>query len=204
MISLYAGADWSGKPYERNDLFIFCVVVLDDAEAWDGSCRQLRQRLRMPPNREFHARDMGKSSHKLEFLTAGQEAGMRVGACIVDTSSENDGLADLTHESVAMELLHQFLPVHPFRSFWYDKGDLKGEKAEKAFETEICRYNRTLYPSSPLETKCRKSHNSNLIQLADVMAYAFRTLAIGTLREPQLRSLLKEINRDERNIIIRR
>ena len=200
----YAGADWSGKPHERNDLFIFCVVALSDAEAWDSSCRQLRQRLKMPPNREFHARHMGKGSHKLEFLTAGQEAGMRVGAFIIDTNSEKDELASLTHESAAMELLHQFLPVCPFHSFWYDKGDLKGEKAEKAFETEICRYNRTLYPSSPLETKCRKSNNSNLIQLADVMAYAFRTLERGTLKDPQLKLLLREINRDKRNLIIRR
>ena len=204
MHKFYAGADWSGKPYERNDLLIFCVIALSDAETWDVSCRQLRQRLRMPANQEFHARDMGKGSDKLELLQAAQEAGMRVGACIVDTGSENPELASLTHESAAMEVLQQFLPVYPFQSFWYDKGDLKGEKAEKAFETEICRFNRTIYPSSPLETKCRRSNNSNLIQLADVMAYAFRTFERDTLKEPRLRSLLKAINKDERNLIIRR
>ncbi len=203
-----AGADWSGKPYETGDLFLFCVVALSDVAAWDETCGEIRRKLRMTQGQEFHGHKMKGDSQRLELLQAGQNAGMRVGVFIshnknIEAETKANKKVALTHQGVALDLLSRFLPLCPLQIFWFDEGDLKGKKAEKAFATQVCRLNRTFYPTLRLEARCRKAEDKNLIQLADVMAYSFRTQERGTLKNPQLKSLLKEIEEDERNLIIR-
>ena len=203
MIPFYAGADWSGKPDEVGDTFIFCVVALSDAEVWEETCLRVRQKLGMSQRQEFHGHIMKTDVRVLELLQAGYDMGMRVGAFISTVQAVTAGNLFLTREGVALEVLEQFLPICPLQTFWFDKGDLKGKNAEKAFGTEVCRRNRAIHPDSTLEANCRKSNSSSLIQLADVMAYAFRTQARGKMKDLKLKSLLNAIGRDERNLIIR-
>ncbi|RYZ87102.1 MAG: hypothetical protein EOP06_13275 [Proteobacteria bacterium] len=137
---------------------------------------------------------------RLELLRVGQGLGMRFGATIVRSPRQQG--ENLSYETIALELLSQFLPMCALRSLWCDV-EIQGDRA-KVFETEVKRCNREIYPGDHLKVRVRDSKTIHLIQLADVMAYALRTQARNALESPELVQFLKEIVADEKNLILYR
>lgn len=203
MNPLYAGGDWSGKPDKPREPRIFCVVALADADAWNESCRQLRRTLDWAQNREFHGYKMKDDAQRLEMLRLGREAGMRVGALILGANAGVAVEQTPTYQSLALELLNPFFAHAALRMLWCDT-EIEGEAAQKTFETAVQHCHRSLYPDARFEARVRKSHTSNLIQLADVMAYTLRTQALGKVKNPALQGFLKEVANDKTNLILSR
>ncbi len=189
MTPLYAGGDWSGKPDKRDEALIFCVVALSDKEAWTDSCRQLRHNLRMAQNAEFHGHEMKDDAHRLQLLQAGREAGMKIGALVLSKGARAEGNETPSYESAALELLNPFFARYALRDLWCDN-EIQGKAAQKAFETELQRCHRAIHPNARFKARLRPSHTSDLIQLADVMAYALRTQSHGTLKDAPLERFL--------------
>lgn len=203
MDALYAGGDWSGEPNQPDEPFIFCVVTMGDAEAWNDSCRQLRKTLRWAQNREFHGYKMKDDVQRLQVLRMGRAAGMRVGALILTANTRALEKRAPSYQSIALELLDQFFSRAALRMLWCDT-EIEEEIAQKAFETAVRHCHRAVHPDARFEARVRKSHTSSLIQLADVMAYALRTQAQNKVKDPSLRQFLKEIAADEKNLILYR
>ena len=111
-------------------------------------------------------------------------------------------MGEVTYASLALMFLPHFLPICPLKALWYDE-EIKGRKAEQEFETAVQRCNRALYPTGRLKLRSRKSHTSDLIQLADVFAYTLLRQTRGVLSYPPLERLLREIETDKTNLIIR-
>lgn len=202
MGSFYAGGDWSGQVDRADDVFIFCVVALPDVEAWNDSCRDLRQQLGMAQNKEFHAHSMKNDAQRLQVLIAGRELGMRVGALILSNRAEELNGAP-SYESIALELLGLFFPVCLLKTLWFDQ-EIQGRTREQKFQADVRRCFKAIHPDASLKVTPRASHASNLIQLADVMAYAWRTQTRGTLQDAALNCFLKETEAGAENVIVRR
>ena len=200
---LYAGADWSGKPYTPNEPFVFCIAALNDAEAWNDACLELRAKLRMPRDKEFHGHLMNSDAKRLEILQGAQQLDLRVGALIVLPQTKTSERATLSHQSIALELADQFFPKLVTRDLWCDT-EIEGKPAQKAFETELHRCHRAIHPTVRFEARIRKSHTSNLIQLADVVAYALRRQAMNKIKDPASRQFLKRMASDANSLIITR
>ncbi len=200
MIPLHAGGDWSGDPNKLDEAFIFCVVALGDKEAWSDSCRQLRRKLRMPQNREFHGHEMKNPQQRLELLEMGRAAEMKVGALIVAKETRVLMTETLGYQDIALELLNQFFPRYILRDLWCDN-EIQGDK-QKAFETELKRCHRAINPQTRFDAKVRPSHTNDLIQLADGIAYALQAQARGTLKNLVLRQFLKDMAADEGNLLV--
>ena len=203
MTPLYAGGDWSGKADTPYEPFIFCVVILGDAEAWNQSCQQLREKLRIASHREFHGYLMKDDAQRLEMLQLAREAEMRVGALIVTPNTKILEGATLDYQSIALELMGELFPRLALQNLWCDT-EIQGEKAQKAFETQVQRCHRTIHPNARFEARIRDSKTSSLIQLADVMAYTLRTQTLGKVKNPALRQFLKEVASDDANLILTR
>lgn len=201
--AFYAGGDWSGEPNQPDEPFIFCVVTMGDAEAWNDSCRQLRKTLRWAQNREFHGYKMKDDVQRLQVLRMGRAAGMRVGALILTANTRALEKRAPSYQSIALELLDQFFARAALRMLWCDT-EIEGEEAQKTFETALQHCHRKIHPDARFEARVRKSHTSNLIQLADVMAYTLRTQAMGKVKNPASRQFLKEMTNDQANLIISR
>ncbi len=200
--TLVAGGDWSGQVDRADDVFIFCVVALPDVEAWNDSCRDLRHQLGMAQNKEFHAHSMKNDAQRLQVLNAGRELGMRVGALILSNRAEELNGAP-SYESIALELLGLFFPVCLLKTLWFDQ-EIQGRTREQKFQADVRRCFKAIFPNASLKATPRASHASNLIQLADVMAYAWRTQTRGTLEGAALNRFLKEMEVGTENVIVRR
>ncbi len=196
----YAGGDWSGRP-ESDDLLVFCVAALGDLEAWNETCRDLRQRFGMAQEQEFHGHEM-RPEQMLELLSAARRLDMRVGALLIDNAPVSGEVRTaLQHAPLALALLRRLLPLCPLQKLWYDE-EIKGKKAEQAFNTEVQRIQRMVHADTKISAKARRSHTSNLVQLADVIAYALAKQARRTLKHSLLEQYLRELRADERNLII--
>lgn len=199
---LYAGGDWSGEVDRADDVFIFCVVALPDVEDWNDSCRDLRQQLGMAQNKEFHAHGMKNDAQRLQVLNAAKDFGLQVGAIILShRAEESKGVP--SYESIALELLGLFFPICLLKTLWFDQ-EIQGRAREQKFQADVRRCFKAIHPDASLKVTPRASHASNLIQLADVMAYTWRTQTRGTLEDAALNRFLKEMEAGTENMIVRR
>lgn len=157
----------------------------------------------MPQNKEFHGHEMTNPEDRLELLRMGQAAGMKVGALIISKETRMLGGEALGHQSIALELLNQFFPKYVLKKLWCDD-EFQSEAAKSVFESELKRCHRAIHPQTRFDARVCKSHQSDLIQLADGVAYALQSQARGTLKNPGLQQLLKDIAADKGNLILRR
>ena len=197
-----AGGDWSGKP-DRDDLLIFAVAAMENAEDWSEHCTIIRQQIGKPRDVEFHARDMS-DAERFALLSAARNAGLVVGVLVLKKSEAPDEnfAALFNYTTSAQELLGAFFSRYQLKRFWYDS-EVNGRKAQQEFETGLYRFHRAIYPNTTLKASCRPSHTSDLVQLADCVAYAFRRQALNAIKYAPLRQLVKEIAADQRNLVIR-
>ncbi len=137
---------------------------------------------------------------RLELVRARHALGMRFGALVI--SSPRQPNQTLSYETIALELLHQFLPTCVLKSLWCDM-EIQSQKA-KVFETQVKRCNRDIHPNERLKVRVRDSKTIHLIQMADVMAYALKTQMRNALESPEMAQFLKEIAAGENNLILYR
>ena len=199
----YAGGDWSGKAETPDEPFIFCVTALNDAEAWDEACLGLRTKLRMKRDKEFHGHLMNSDTHRLEVLQLARRLDLRVGALILLPETKFLESVTLSYQNIALELVNRFFPQLPLRDLWCDT-EIEGKSAQQAFETALKRCYREIHPGSRFNARVRESHTSNLIQLADIMAYTLRRQTMGKIKNSALRQFLKEVASDTNNLIVTR
>ncbi len=200
---LDAGGDWSGKA-DKDEILVFGFAGCEDAETWSKQCATIRHRLGMPQNAEFHARDMSEPEIQA-YLQAARDAEIVMGAVILrkpqHPGAESPG--DFTCAFAAQEFFRTFLLRYNIKRFWYDT-EIEGRAAEQAFETELSRINRALRPDTSFKARCRRSDKSDLVQIADSVAYVLRRYSLGTLKSAPLRKLVGEILEDESNVILTR
>jgi len=155
----------------------------------------------MAQRAEFHARDMSEQEI-LNYLQSARDAGIVIGAVILKKPPANTQLlANFNCAFAAQEFFRVFLTRYNVRRFWYDT-EIEGRVAEQTFETELSRINRELCPGTSLKARCRRSHQSDLVQIADSIAYIMRRHTLGVLKLQRLQRLTDEILSDERNVFL--
>lgn len=197
------GGDWSGKA-DRDELLIFGFAASEDAESWsEQHCPAIRHRLGMKQRAEFHAREMSEPEILL-YLQAARDAGIIMGAVILrkPLPTNVEALANFNCAVAAQKFFRVFLLRYRVKRFWYDT-EIEGKAAEQAFETELKHINRALHPGTSFKARCRSSHQSDMVQIADSVAYTIRRHSVGTIKSKTLRQLVAEIIADERNVILR-
>lgn len=207
---LQVGCDWSGRPAlesGQSNLFVACIIGVDDSEALAKQFAALRQRIKAQNPRkvvtELHGHQMPP-----EFIASALQIAMdlqtRVGLVLFDKeSADQEGYlpsAGKMHALTALKIWPEFLAFGPVARFDYDT-DISGKEHQKRFETELKRISSRIYPQNKMKAKSFPSDKSNAIQMADIVAYAFSRQEKGQKVEPEIARLLREIRRAPNTII---
>ena len=119
----------------------------------------------------------------LAYLQTAREAGHYYGRDGFEKAVANDAelLANFNCAVAAQNFFRVFLLRYRVKRFWYDT-EIEGRAAEQAFETELSRINRALHPGTSFKARCRSSHQSDMVQIADSVAYIIRRHSAGTIK----------------------
>jgi hypothetical protein len=99
-------------------------------------------------------------------------------------------------------VLDRILEAGPLRRVWCDEGDQRDKKRRQAFNTEVKRKARALWPDEAgPDVKHYPSNKSNLVQLADMIAYVLQRDARGLLETAELRQRARALWRAEGNLV---
>ena len=196
----HAGLDWSGRASlasRQPDIFIACLVAIEDVDTLKSRFDALRLETFGESDAELHGYKM-RPERIAAALQIGIDLDAKIAAlCIDKTVSTRAGtlppVGEL-HGLSALRVWSDLLGQISVARLVYDT-ELEGKKRQKAFETEIKRCSAALYPARKLKVKPLPSHQSDLIQLADVVAYALSRELRGEKVEPEIRKLLREIKR---------
>jgi hypothetical protein len=205
---LCAGLDWSGTPHPKEktveiDLYIPCAVSVPDIEATDGWFRDWRKELGRSIEFEFHGYRCSSKmllkaiAHVLEngsvfaVLFDKNEMLKNIGPWIFDHPA-------LLPPATGRMVLDRMLETDPLHDIWCDEDIGSNRRAE--FNTAIKRKARSLWPTTP-KIRHYPSHKSNMIQLADMMAYILQRDARGSLETEELRQRVKQLRNNNRNNI---
>lgn len=206
---LYAGLDWSGTPHAKEkgvekDLYIPCGVRVPDVEATNGYFAGWRAEFGRPATFEFHGYECGPRT-LLRAADYVLEVG-QVTAVVFDKDVLVDEMGPEVFEKPALlppatgrVVLDRMLSTSPLRRVWCDE-DMPNKKRQQAFNTAVKRKARTLWPddASP-DMKHYPSNKSNLVQLADMIAYVLQREARGLLETAELRQRAQALWRKQGN-----
>ncbi len=213
---LYAGLDRSGTSdltgiARGHDPYVVCVAAIETKdggqEALHTYFSEVRGTFGMAAAQEFHGHEMSEAmmSAVLETDAIGE---LRVGALLIDKAATQRfrGIAALPRppevQAVAAQvLLERFLARCPLVGLWCDE-DIKGKEKQQAFTSAVQRIHRTAWPGTQLKVRHKSSKSTDLIQLADVIAYGLANLARGTIKTSELRQRLVVIRDSTKNVII--
>ena len=198
---MHCGGDWSGKT--RDDVFVFTLAALPDAEIWHERTLEIRQQLGIARHIELHAHGLTEYE-RLMFLQAANKNGMIVGAVILQkpVAAKEISVALFDYANSAQCLFEVFAQRYCLKRLWYDE-EIKGKASQQKFETELYRINR-LHHTESMKAKCRPSHTSDMVQLADIVAYVLRRHITNAIKNPLLRQEVQRMVAEPRNLIIRR
>jgi hypothetical protein len=201
----HAGLDWTATP-SLNEPFAYGpgVVAVPDGATFEAAFCEIHQRF------GISGKEIKGHNSSIEVLDAVLQVLIdtqaKVGVLLLDKSrlltNPNAKLpspAVLRHQ-MACVLLEQFLASHPLAILYCDE-DIRGQKEQQAFKTEILRCKRALQPYSKMKISMRPSHKSVLIQAADVLAYVYSRELRGALA-PQLRRKLDSLRADTNNLFL--
>lgn len=199
---LCGGLDWSGTPdgNMRIPLYVPCIVAVQDDEKLSELFAELRQQFHMKQTEEF--RGSKASSEKLAaVLNVGLQLDFRVAALMIDkTASPIIPTPKATFVTLAAKsLLSRFAPLTELNRLWCDDEDL-GKAEERRFKNNVVRMARERGNAS-LKVSIYPSHKSDLIQLADISAYALSWDA-RKRSEAAVKTALQKIRKDPRNILM--
>jgi len=205
---MYAGLDWSGTPHPQEqgvgiDVYIPCIVHVEDIDATDTYMTDWRKQLGRSITYEFHGHQSRPEvlEQAIEYVLANG----RVVAVLLDKQeiTEQMGPQVFDHPATLPPatgriVLDQILEVGPLRRIWLDE-DIASDR-RKAFNTEIKRKARALGQESP-DLKHYPSDKSNMIQLADMIAYVLQRDAKNLLETEELCRLVRQLWRQTGNRI---
>ncbi len=199
---MYGGLDWSGTTDRNSEipLYVPCVVAVHDADQLSELFAELRPRFGMKKDEEF--RGSKATGEKLAaVLNVGLQLDFCVGALLIDkAASHTIPATKAAFISLATQrLLSQFMPRHALHRLWCDDEDL-GRKEELRFKSDVARMAREC-GNPNLKVSVYPSHKSDLIQLADVTAYALSWNA-RKRSEAEVKSALQAIRKSPSNTII--
>ncbi len=197
---MYAGIDWSGTPDIRKgvqepDLYVACCVVMPDIDEANRFLDELRKRRHQAFDYEFKGYHSTEESQKelIEYvLEVGKASTVIVGKRAVESSvgveifAHPDKLAIATGRMI----LKKALGESEIRTVWCDE-ELSKEK-QKRFNTAIHKDAKSLCRKSP-KIRHDASHKSNMIQLADTVAYMIQRDALGRVKLDRLKRIVKKL-----------
>jgi hypothetical protein len=209
---LYAGLDRSGTPDLKSTqagspLYVVCLAAVEDMEAFGRRMSETRFRFGMGMRAEFHGH---QTSDRMQaaVIEEALAVGLRVGVLVVDKEATRQQLEPATLPSpadfqlhTAVALLEQFLSRYALEGLWCDE-DIRGKARQQEFVTAVKRLHRANWPERHLKVRHRPSDSSDLIQLADVVAYGLHSLSRGAELRPELKPCLEAIWADAQNVIL--
>lgn len=199
---MHGGLDWSGTTYRNseNPLYVPCVVAVYDAEKLSALFADLRRNFGMKQDEEF--RGSKSSGEKLAaVLNVGLQLEFGVGVLLIDKTQSlvlPPTKADFVTLS-AQRLLNRFMQCQHLHRLWCDDEDL-GKAEERRFKSDIAQIARGCGVEK-IKTSIYPSHKSDLIQLADMTAYAFSWDA-RKRSEIAVKIALQKICKNANNIIV--
>lgn len=207
---LYAGLDWSGSPFEDDERYLYApsLVAVPDMEALETAFDRLRMTFHMADGAEFRGH---KSSEQMQIavLEAAEILEARFAVIVFDKraappSQEKVMLPDPNRfpAQTAIAVLEMFLPTCSLARLWYDEGDINARQRQQTFHSAVQRLHRSCHPGMSLKVRPRPSHQSALIQLADIAGYGFSRMARGLVERAELRQRLEAIRADARHIVV--
>jgi hypothetical protein len=158
----------------------------------------------MPARNEFRGHDCSEET-QLTLLNAVNGLGLRVAAVLYEKVSETQaalatGKSTDFEDKAALKLFRKFAGQYQVSKLWCDQ-DTEGRQEQKAFETALQRVHRELYPDGRFEARHKASHQSDLIQMADIIAYGLSRHERALVENADLRRVLSILRKDTRNII---
>ena len=202
--TFHAGLDWSGKPElsARPDTFIACFVAVSDPDELRLRFNALRQEARGGAVDELHGHKM-TPPYLAVALSIGLELEMSVGALCIDkrlSAQTGKWTQEKTlYEATALKLWPDFLERTPVAHLVHD-ADIEGKARPKAFATDLKRLTQPLGMHG-LKVKPLPSQKSDLIQLADVVAYTLSRQINKQKVEAEILELWEEIRGAKRNVV---
>ncbi len=209
---MYAGMDASGTPdfdfiSAGNNPYVISILAVENREALQSIHAEIRRRHRIGANTEFHGHTMLEKV-LADLLAEVHALNGRFGILMIDkelTRHVVDTSSLPSDMEIAIQarllLLEKFLTHSPLALLDSDE-DILGKLPQDAFKTEVKRLHRTLWPKTRLKMHVRDSKESELIQTADVSAYAFAHWARGSIKTQDLRDVVQRIREDNQNIVM--
>ncbi len=204
-----AGLDWIGSPFEDDERYLYgpSVAIIIDPERSYAEMAALRKELKMPGDREFRGHNSTEAM-QAAVLKLALRLNAQFAVTLYDKRITQPGRERVTLPSPAsfaaasaLKTLETCAHKNPLARLWYDEGDISNKASQKAFHTAAQRIYRSYHPGNMLKVRPRPSHQSDLIQLADVAGYGFSRLARGLVEQPDLREILESIRADMRSSI---
>ena len=208
----YIGLDWSGTPDapesvgedESPEIYIPCAVGVADAETLNQDFAEWRKRLGVARDFEFHgsraAADVIQEAVEYALGTA------VVSAIVWDKQTLLAELGAAVFEKPALLApatgllaLQPFLEAYSVRCIWCDE-DIQSKERQRAFTTAVKQKARaSMVADRSPDVKHYPSNKSNLIQLADMVAYALQRDFRGFSETPERRAILRRLKNKAEN-----
>ena len=206
---VFGGLDWGGTPDAKGTAYYIPVLITvsGDLEDLQDRFERARPGFQMKTGQEFHGHDVSEKM-LTAVLNIAASMNLRVSAVIYDKvatlqSPEAKGLpaAKDFPAQAALSVLEPFLAQQQVAKIWYDE-DIKGKARQKTFHTAVQRLHRQHHPNTNLEIRPKPSEGSELIQIADIVAYSLSIMARGMIKTPELRRRMAAIRDEPRHRIL--
>lgn len=208
---LHAGLDCSGTPDLRGTArghspYVVTLAAVSAPERLAALLRDLRFQFGMAQREEFHGHEMSEAM-LAAVLERVMESEWIVGALLIDKAmtqqlrpaSELPAVTDFQIRS-ALTLAEAFFARYALAELRCDE-DIHGRERQKEFITGVKRLHRSVWSEGRLRVTFLPSAKSDLIQLADIIAYGLGILTRGTVQDAILRRRLQAIQENPANII---
>ena len=202
-----AGIDWTGTPDvppddDRTGNYILgsVAVVFEPSCNVDKACAALRTRHNFGQRKEFHGYELtNRRELVFDILNFVVENAMVYGLFWdkrqlrqEDTTFFDD--ETLLLDAAGLAVFHNAIDETPLLHVWCDE-EIKKKDEQKIFNKKLRGIQKSRWGAGRKgpDAKHRKSDKSNLIQLADVVAYVLQRYLRGLKLEPRIRELARQI-----------
>jgi hypothetical protein len=212
----YGGLDRSGTAVldsraVMHDPYVVTVAIasfpLDDPAQLGIEFARLRQRFGIAGRKEFHAHRLSEKI-LLAVLEVAQSFGLVIGAVIIDKAQTVAGWEEgrpyptqhQLREDATGTILNLLFRRYQLGKLWVDE-DVRGQAAKEE-KTVIQRIHRSIWTDRKLHCQHKPSHDSELIQIADIAAYCLSLYVRRSIRMEPLRIMVDSFWTDPRHIIL--
>ena len=210
---MFSGLDRSGTPNAPDEnslkenvpeIYLACAVCVPDSEAVDRYFADWRQRCGFPKTYEFHSR-YGSTALILEGVQFAL-ANAQISAVFFDKERLQSELGGSVYErpnlltaAIGLIAIEDVLQQSQLKKIWCDE-DIQGKEDQKEFDTAVKRFARSYWPKIPT-MRHLPSGKSNMVQLADMVAYGLQRDIRGLPETAGMRKTVRELARKEGNRI---